>query len=99
MLLTEFRAGTDMPLLEKVVSSGSQVVPVTVNGGRGFWVHGRAHFVVYNRGDEDFPDTLRLSSNALLWQHGAITLRLEGSLSEQSMLRLARSCRPVSPHR
>jgi hypothetical protein len=96
VLLTEFRATTDMPLLEKVVADGSQVTRVTVNGGLGFWVHGKAHFVVYNRGDEDFPDKLRLSSNALLWQYGPVTLRLEGSLSEGSMLRLARSCQPVS---
>ena len=95
-LLTEFQAETDGPLLEKVVASGSQVEQVTVSGNPGWWVHGKAHYVVYRRGAEVFPDTLRLSGNALLWQHGDVTLRLESSLSKGKMLRLARSFQPIS---
>jgi hypothetical protein len=35
--------------------------------------------------------TGRLAGQTLLWQHGAVTLRLEGDLSKEEALRIART--------
>ena len=40
-----------------------------------------------------FAKAIDVAGNTLLWQHGTLTLRLEGALTEAQALDLARSLR------
>jgi hypothetical protein len=49
---------------------------------------------VYRRADGTVaPDTMRLAGNALVWEDGPLTLRLEGARTQRAALRIARSLR------
>ena|SRR5438067_4898859 len=85
VLLTEFSAGAGPGLLKKLAAGGTFVEPVTVDGGFGFWIRGNAHVLIAPQAPP------RLAGNVLLWEHGPLTLRLEGRLTKEQALRLARS--------
>jgi hypothetical protein len=88
LLLTEFRGEA---LVEKLIETSTRVERVTVNGRPGAWIED-PHVVFF----EDLrgrvrPSTGRLAGKTLLWQHGEVTLRLEGDLSKEEALRIART--------
>ena len=88
LLLTEFRGEA---LIEKLVETDTRVENVTVNGQPGVWIE-EPHIVFF----EDLrgrvrQSTGRLAGKTLLWQHGEVTLRLEGDLSKEEALRIART--------
>jgi hypothetical protein len=87
VLLTEFRFGRDPGIIKKYVGPASHVEPVVIDGEQGFWLSGAQH-VVYI---PSLPP--RYAGNVLLWQHGDLTLRIEGRLTKAQALRLARSLR------
>lgn len=74
-------------LVKKVALEETHVEPVHVNDDFGYWVAGRRHVV------EMLETPPRLAGNILVWEHGGITLRLEGPLSKDEALRLARGIR------
>jgi len=78
----------------KEVGPGTSAEQVTVNGQPGLWVSGAEHFVGYI-GLSGRPEPVRfyLAGDALLWQHDELTLRLEGDLTRDEALRLAKSFR------
>jgi hypothetical protein len=84
VLLTEIRSD-GVGLLKKLAGSGTRVEAVRVNGGPGLWISGRSHVFI----EPQAPP--RLAGNVLVWQRGGVTLRLEGRLTEEEALRLARS--------
>jgi hypothetical protein len=56
------------------------------------WIEGAPHTVAYLDADGRLvPDTLRLAGNALIWQLGEITLRLESRLPLNPSLDVAGS--------
>jgi hypothetical protein len=70
------------------------VTKVEVNGGKALWIQG-PHELVYIRRDGTtavVPPRLT-TGNTLLWGTGQAALRLEGDLSEQAALTIARSAR------
>jgi hypothetical protein len=73
--------------MKKYMGPASHVEPVLVDGEQGFWLSGAEH-VVYI---PSLPP--RYAGNALLWQRGDLTLRIEGRLSKSQALRIARSLR------
>jgi hypothetical protein len=88
LLLTEFRGKA---FIEKLIEPDVRVERVTVNGEAGVWLE-EPHVVFF----EDLRgrvrrSTGRLAGNTLLWQHGEVTLRLEGDLSKEEALRIART--------
>jgi hypothetical protein len=88
LLLTEFRGEA---FIEKLIEPGTRVERVTVNGEAGAWLE-EPHVVFF----EDLRgrvrrSTGRLAGKTLLWQHGEVTLRLEGDLSKEEALRIART--------
>jgi hypothetical protein len=88
VLLTELEpaGGTGPELLKKIAGAGSHVEPVTVDGQQGLWISGAPHIF--------FTPTAppRVAGNTLLWQHGGLTLRLEGKhLTKAEALEIARS--------
>ena len=88
LLLTEFQGEA---AIEKLIETGTSVERVTVNGEPGVWLE-EPHLVFF----EDLrgrvrQSTGRLAGKTLLWQHGEVTLRLEGDLSKEEALRIART--------
>ena len=82
LLLSEFRS--DVFLLKKLASSGTNVVSLDVGTAPGLWLGGAQHIVV-------FPATPpRLAGNVLIWQQGMVVYRLEGRrLTRRAALELA----------
>jgi hypothetical protein len=88
LLLTEFQG---MAFIEKLIETDTRVERVAVNGQPGAWIE-EPHIVFF----EDLrgrmrQSTGRLAGKTLLWQHGEVTLRLEGDLSKEEALRIART--------
>jgi hypothetical protein len=74
-------------LLQKLVMSGPGIRPVRVGRDRGYWITGPHSIVLPGAAP-------RLAGNALVWQHGSLTLRIEGAhLGLAHALRLARTLR------
>jgi hypothetical protein len=90
-LVSEFRADLNPQLLSKAAGPGTSIEPITVAGRHpGFWVAGAPHELFYLGPDgEAQPDTVRLAENALLWQRGRLTLRIEGAITKERALELA----------
>lgn len=82
LLLSEFRS--DVFLLKKLASSGTEVVSLEVGTAPGLWITGAPHVVF-------FPAApARLAGNVLIWQQGTVVYRLEGrQLPKQTALELA----------
>jgi hypothetical protein len=81
--LEETRVG----VFQKMISAGQQVDRVRVNEDPGLWLEGDHVF-------SDFFGQPRLAGNALLWEHDGVTYRLEGRLTMQQALGIARSLGP-----
>jgi hypothetical protein len=92
VLVTQFEARVNVELMQKVVASGAQVDPVSVNGAPGYWISGEPHLLLYaGEGGRVAEDEIRLAANVLAWQEGTTTLRLESALGKRRSLAIARS--------
>lgn len=95
-LVTELDdARIDAAIFGKIIGPGTTVVPVTVNGGQGYWLEGQPHEFFYQQRDgQDFvSEPLRLAGNTLLWEQNGLLLRLEAEVDEATALRIAASVR------
>jgi hypothetical protein len=84
-LLDEFQGDTPIAYAEKMVGANVPITHVKVNGDEGYFIGG-SHAL-------QLPDELRprLAGNTLVWQHDAVTYRLETALGLRRALALARS--------
>jgi hypothetical protein len=95
MVLTQFR-GTFQPYIEKQIHGSTTVEQVTVKGGRGLWIAGQPHILLYRDSSGQVQQaTSRLAANTLLWEQDGLTLRLESSLSRDEALRIAEQIAPI----
>lgn len=93
VLLSEFRA-SGFDLLKKAAGSATVVEPVRVDGEEGLWIEGTPHTLTYiDRSGRFRERTVLIRGNVLLWNHGGLTLRLEGRLTRTQALELARRIR------
>jgi len=93
LLVTEFRGQPTPDFIKKVARAGL-VEEVTVDGQPGYWFSGEPHFFTYLDATGQVRDEqTRLAGNTLIWQRGDLTLRIEGEISRQEALALARSMR------
>ena len=93
VLLVEIE-GSDLGMAKKIVKKGTLIAPTSVDGGSALWIRG-PHVVAFVAAPNGIYDTIsRISGNALVWQRGNVTLRLEGKLTEEQALRLARTITP-----
>ena len=83
-------------VLSKGLGPESRLTAVTVANGRGFWIDGRPHFLVFRDPSGEYrQDTLRLAGNTLVWEHAPdLLLRLEGAPTLDQALRIANSVGP-----
>jgi hypothetical protein len=92
-LVTQFRASVDEFFFKKVTAD-TDVETVTVGGQPGFYLSGAPHVFGYVDAEGQFrQETIRLVGNVLLWERGDLTLRLEGEISRDEALEIARSFR------
>jgi hypothetical protein len=93
LLVTEFRGQPTPDFIKKVARAGL-VEEVTVDGQPGYWFSGEPHFFTYLDATGQVRDEqTRLAGNTLIWQRGDLTLRIEGEITRQEALALARSMR------
>jgi len=95
-LVMEAGASVSEPSFGKMAPQGARVVPVTVNGGQGFWITGAPHgFFFYGSpgAAADTTDTFRLAGDVLIWNQGGLVIRLESGLDEAGALRVAGTVR------
>lgn len=81
-------------LLKKLSGPETGVERVDVDGSPGIFLSGEAHFLVLL--DENgfiVEESARLARDVLIWERGGVGYRLEGDLSLDEALRLARSLR------
>jgi hypothetical protein len=89
-VLTEFRA--ELGVTKKFVGASTRVEPVTVNGHDGLWLEGAPHVVMsFDSRGLGRERVVRLAGNVLVWSRGSLTLRLEGPLTRDAALRLAKT--------
>ena len=91
LVLSQLRGSVFEGFVKKTGSSGTKVEEVTVRGGRGLFVSGDEHFVMFRKPSGDIADEATyLAGNTLLWNRGELLLRLEGDLTRAEALELAR---------
>ena len=91
-LVSQFRGRIDAAVMTKFLGPGSTVEPISVGGGRGFWLPEPGHVVMYlDQQDQLREDTARLTANVLLWERDGVITRLESRLSREEMLTIAAS--------
>jgi hypothetical protein len=91
LLMTAFRGGVDEGFFSKVVSTGTRVRLVTVDGDRAYWLSGAPHFFFYEGPTGRIEDPRRWIGDALIWADGPITYRLETSLGADRAVEIAES--------
>ena len=92
-LLTQLRGDIVPEMLSKAVADQTQIRFQGVAGQPGWLLTGAPHAIYYDPpGVGDFVEaTLRLAGDTLLWQRGALLLRLEADAGRAEMLRIAES--------
>ena len=94
LLISQFQGGVDQGYYYKILDSGVEVTPVTVNGYHGYWISGPPHFFFYvDPSGKIVDDTHRVVGDTLIWADGDITYRLESQLGMEEAIRLAESLR------
>jgi hypothetical protein len=93
LLIQEF-AGDGSTFVEKYLQEGTDVEPVTIGGRQGVFLSGDTHAIWYTAPDgTEYSEVGRLVGNAFIFQRGPLTIRLEGDLSRDEMVEIARSLR------
>jgi hypothetical protein len=96
LVLAEFEGQVSRPFIGKFVEPPATVKDVTIAGTPGFWIAGGPHDVAYLGPDGEVrPNTLRVSGNSLLWERGAVTLRMESMLTKDRAVAIASSVATV----
>jgi hypothetical protein len=93
LLVSQLLASGVPVYIKKAVEPGTKVTPVIVDGQTGFFLSGAKHFLYMAPSRIVLDERIRLARNTLLWEHGPLTLRLEGDLTLAQALRIARSFR------
>lgn len=92
LALSLLRGGVWDGFVKKAGGRGTTVEEVTVDGERGLFVTGDEHFVMYrNERGLITDEQTYLAGTVLLWNRGDLLLRLEGDLTRDEALELARS--------
>jgi hypothetical protein len=91
VLVTEFR-GTSYPFIFKLIGPGTRLRRIRIDGDRAAYLSRAPHVVLFQTANGAVQtDRVRLAGNVLLWQHGAVTVRIEGTHTLAQALSVARS--------
>lgn len=90
-LITELR-GSSQPYFLKLLDPQTRARRLRIAGSPGVYLSGGVHAVLFAaRNGSVRSEAIRLAGNVLLWQRGALTIRIEGARSLPEALALARS--------
>jgi hypothetical protein len=94
VVFTQWLGRTDVDLVRKVLTPGTRLEAIRVEGEPGYWISGRPHAFLYiDARGEVREETLRSAGQTLIWERDGLILRLEGDLTRAEALGLARSVR------
>jgi hypothetical protein len=92
LLLSEFEATMETGFFGKVAEPGTTIEALSIHAQPAYWLAGSPHAFFYRLANGDtYGDTLRLATNTLVWQAGAVTLRLEGDITKNEAVAIADS--------
>jgi hypothetical protein len=93
LVLMRFAGRSDDEFYQKVIGSGNTLQTVTVDGHDGFWITGEMHFFFYVRPDGTgyVDDARRWVGDALVWNDGEATYRIESALGRDATIAIAES--------
>ncbi len=93
LVLMRFAGRSDDQFYQKVIGMGNTLERVTVDGHDGFWITGEMHFFFYVRpdGTGQVDDTRRWVGDALVWNDGEATYRIESALGREATIEIAES--------
>jgi hypothetical protein len=93
VLVSMLRGTFEQQFLAKMVGAAGQIRRLRIAGGRALLITGGPpHMVVFFRRGGAFEQTrARLSGSVLLWQRGALILRVEGDLPGARLVAIART--------
>jgi hypothetical protein len=91
LLIMQFRGSVSPEPIGKIISSGTTVEPVQIGDG-GYWISGDPHVFFYMSPDgQHIDEGRRWVGDALIWQDGELTYRIETSLGKDAAIRMAES--------
>jgi hypothetical protein len=91
LLVMQFRGSVSPEPIGKIISSGTTVEPVRIADG-GYWIEGDPHTYFYISPEgEHVEEGRRWVGDALIWQDGEMTYRIETSLGKDAAIRIAES--------
>lgn len=93
LLVTEFRGGIGEFLIKKVEAEGAAVMPVDVEGHRGYFVRGAHTLMLVDEVGNVVDDRTRVAGNVLVWVADGVVYRLESDLGLVDSLEIARTLR------
>ena len=95
LLVTQNRGEPDRGLAQKLADTGlATVEAVTVDGAPGVWITGQPHIFWYLAPDGFYiEESRRLVGDTLAWERDGILYRIEGDISLEQALDIARSMR------
>lgn len=94
LVLSQLRGSVSTGLVKKMASRDTTIEEVSVDGERGLFISGGEHIVMFL--DENGAVTgepTYLAGTVVLWNRGPLLMRLEGDLTREEALELARSVR------
>jgi hypothetical protein len=92
LLVTEARGKVSSQYFDKFIGPDTTIEAVSVGGHQGLWISGSPHAFYFIDSAGNFRDeTLRLAGNTLLLDFGGTVVRIEGGLTKEQALQIARS--------
>jgi hypothetical protein len=92
--LTQFEGTENVRFAEKLLGGGTRVERFRLDGREAVWIEGAPHVVRFlDRSGTLHESESRVAGNVLLWRDGEVTLRLEGRLTRDEAVGLARAIR------
>lgn len=91
VLVSQFVARGLSVFIKKLSEPGTTITPVVVHGSQGYFMTGARHFIYMAPTRIIREERVRLARDVILWEHGRLTLRVEGDLTRDEALKIARS--------
>ena len=95
-LLVQTFPAAATPFIEKTISTGGDVERVTVDGARGYWIN-NSHGFAYESDKGVGFEQGRLADRTLLVEADGLLLRIEGKLTKERAIEIARSVQVTGP--
>ena len=92
LLIMQFKGSVFPEPIGKMISTGTKVEPIRMVDGSGYWISGDPHMFFYMSPEgEHIEEGRRWVGDALIWQRGDQTYRIETSLGRDAAIRIAES--------